>query len=406
MSSERLGNAWTLMGMVNLSVFLAFVKVFEIPPIIPLLSAELEATYEEIGVLMSSYTVVVCVASFAIGLACDWWGPIRVLRLGLLFLATFGVSGTLVDSYALMVTFRILVALGVTAVFIAGLDIISKVIQVRKVGLGMGLYTASVNLGLTAALLLTPILSDKIGWRWTLRSSSVACLALLVALLLQNSSAASPAESAHDAAPKRFSKSLLNPIVIFLAIAMGLVLFQIYGIATWIPPYLKDVLHYSASEVGSTSMLLGLGTIPASIVVGWLAKTRREMVWLFVTGALLSSGVILLLIASEGWSLALIACFIALIAWGTTQTSISILGLASLTTKNTGEVLGVVYTIGFIGPILSTYLGGFIVTRTHHYNISFVAFATSALVAVFAILSVNLLMKATNPAIGASVGTL
>jgi predicted MFS family arabinose efflux permease len=181
-----------------------------------------------------------------------------------------------------------------------------------------------------------------------------------------------------------------------LALAMGLLLFQIYGAITWIPPYMTDVLHYSPAEVGGSSMLLGLGTIPASIFVGALAKTPRRMVWLSIIGALVSGCALLLMIIWEGWSFGALACLMILIGWGTTQTSIPVISLVSLAVplRSAGKAQGFSFTIGYMGSILSTYLGGYVVTKTHHYDLAFIIFALSTFVLVFLVISANRLIKA------------
>lgn len=383
-----------------MAVLLAFIKVFEIPPIIPLLSYELKATYAQVGTLMTSYAAVRCLASFWVGSISDKWGSQRVIMLGLLYMGLFGTLSSLVTHFGTLLVFRVLISIGVTAVFIAGLDAISKIMSPDRVGTGIGYFNASLNIGVTATLLFTPILSDRYGWRWTVRLSSLACLALAAYLIFTLRGKNYARKSLGFTAERREGDDghFLNPMVLLLALAMGLLLFQVYGILTWIPSYLKDVLHYSSYEVGVSSMLLGLGTIPASIVTGRLTRKVASMVGFCIGGALLSGSSILLFISWQGWSWGAIICLIGLMAWGTTQAFIPMTSLVPLTVsaRNIGKALGLVFTVGYMGSVLSTYLGGYIVTKTQRYEPAFIIFGLSTFLAVLAVAAGYSLVKARS----------
>ena len=69
-------------------------------------------------------------------------------------------------------------------IFIAGTDAVSKNLPPEKVGFGMGLINATIGIGITIALLVTPIISDRIGWRVNFLFTSLACGALFLYSLL------------------------------------------------------------------------------------------------------------------------------------------------------------------------------------------------------------------------------
>src|SRR5215813_9213588 len=181
--SKRSEYGWTLIAVINMAGFLGFAKVSEIPPIIPLLSQDLKVSYESLSLLMTAYSVTRLIGSFGVGWLSDRWGPNWVITLGMLLLGVFGLLPTLTSNFGLMVVFRVLLVLGVSGIMVAGMDAMTKIMPGSKMSLGIGLFDASVSLGSAGAYLLVPIMSAWYGWRWTLRVSSFASLALVIPLL-------------------------------------------------------------------------------------------------------------------------------------------------------------------------------------------------------------------------------
>jgi predicted MFS family arabinose efflux permease len=383
---------WILFAIINAAGFLAFAKVSEIPPIIPALSQDLKLSYERLSLLVTAYTVTRLVGSSIVGWLSDRWGFIRMIAVGLIFLGIFGFLPTLTTNYPLIVSFRVLQVCGVTGIMVAGMDAMTKIIPGSRMGLGIGIFDGSVSLGAGIAYLLSPILTDWYGWRLTLRLSSFASLVLLIPLLsyLKRNHVAK-AESLDSLATITYHKSTFGIAIILLSAAMGLVYFQGYGVYTWTPAYLTDVLHYSSYDVGTSSMFFGLLAIPSAIISGRLSKSFRSMVYVSLTGALISTFGIMLLVARQGWSKGAVIFIITLITWGRTQSAVPIISLVALTspTRSTGKALGQVFAVGYLGATVSTYLGGHIITRSHDYNLTFILFA----VASFSSALVIILMK-------------
>jgi predicted MFS family arabinose efflux permease len=389
-SSKHSEYWWILVAMINLAAFLAFAKVSEIPPIIPLLSRDLNVSYQSLSLLMTSYTVTRLVGSFVVGWLSDRWGPNRVIALGLLFVGVFGFLPTLITNFGLIVACRVLLVLGAGGTLIAGMDAMTKMMPSRM-SLGIGINDAAVSLGAGAAFLLTPILSHLYGWRWTLRMSSIASLILLIPLLYilsQRREVLNKGVSHKATATITYDESTMRMAIILLSIAMVLVYFQGYGIFTWIPAYLTDHLHYSSSEVGTISMFLGLLAAPSALIAGRLAKSFRSMAYVAASGALMTFFAVLLMINVQGWSKLVVAILVCLMTWGRTQAAVPILSMVAFTSRpgKTGKALGQVFAMGYIGATLSTYLGGYLVTRTREYDLAFTLYAFASLLAAVVIM--------------------
>lgn len=378
------GVATRLLWFVNLAVFISFVKIFEIPPLIPILVDDLYVSYAQAGLFMSIYALTKCIASSPAGIITDKWGPMPIMSVSLLGMGIFGILGTISSHYELLLLWRVLMAVSVAVLFIAAVDVVPKIMPAEKVGASIGLINGSLNIGIAIALFSTPILVEFFEWRFVLQFSSVICLALflfslpmLKAGVLTNSSNVSLERDNILS----FSELLKKPLVLLLAFATGVLFVEMYGVLTWVPSYLKSVHEYSASEVGFCSMMLGLSAIPASIVTGYLANSLHRILYLTLTGGFLASAGIVLLICLP-LSTAGAAALVALIAWGHSQIIVTIMSLASIMIPNhsTGKALGIVFTLGFAGAIVSTYLGGHLVTFYGSYEMSFIIFSVCAVV--------------------------
>lgn len=389
-----------VLWLVNLSIIISFIKIFEIPPLIPTLVSDLEITYAQAGVFMSIYALIKCLGSSPAGFITDKWGAVPIMAVSLLGIGIFGILGAVGGHYELLLLWRVLAALFVAILFIAAVDAIPKIMSPDRVGFGIGLINGSLNIGIAIALLATPIIAEIVEWRTILILTSSLCLALfLYSLLLLKHNKPKQAHKSEgildSERPSSFIDLLTMPVLILMAVATGVLFVEMYGMLTWLPPFLTDVYQYSASEVGICSMMLGLAAIPASIVTGIFVTNMTRILWFTVSGGVIASlGITILLVMKlPPWAAVLV---VALLTWGHSQVIVTIMSLVSIIIpqNSTGKALGIVFTLGYGGAILSTYLGGYLVTGTGSYELSLTVFAvSSSLAAVLMIIVYRMLLQ-------------
>jgi len=390
-----------IIWFVNLAILVAFVKVFEIPSMIPIFVAELDISYAQAGIFMTAYSIVRCLSSFPAGSITDKWGAVPVILLCLLSIGVFGILGTFGSNYYVMLILRVLVSIGVAIIFIAAVDAIPKYMPSEKVGHGIGYINASLNIGIALALFITPIIADSIGWRWTARIYSFSLLLLFLAALplLKNLNENRATQVSSSDASISLYTLLSNPAVLILSIGTGVLFIELYGVLTWVPVFLAEVYKYSPSEIGASATMFGLAAIPASIVTGYLCTNLRRIVWLCVSGGSLAGLGILFLISSSHLPLWLTMLTITIITWGHSQVVVTIMSIASLIVPphSSGKALGLVFTFAYGGSIVPTYLGGYLLTKTGEYQTSFILFAGSAFLSIIAMLIVSNKLKNNPP---------
>ena len=63
-----------IIWLVNLAILCSFIKVFEIPSMIPIFVEELDFSYSQAGMFMAAYAFIKCLASLPGGSITDKWG--------------------------------------------------------------------------------------------------------------------------------------------------------------------------------------------------------------------------------------------------------------------------------------------------------------------------------------------
>jgi len=392
-----------IIWLVNFAILFAFIKVFEIPSMIPIFVDELQISYAQAGLFMTAYTVVRCLASLPAGSVTDRLGAAPVISICLLCVGLLGILGTVGDNYHVLLALRVLVSIGISIIFIAAVDSIPKYMPADQIGKGIGYINGSLNVGIALAMFMTPILADALGWRWTARIYSLAFVLLFIfsiPLLRNPPRTAGPDKPASNDGSITIGALLRNPCVMLLAFSACILFVELYGVLTWVPVFLDEVYRYSPAEIGAGATMFGIAAIPASIITGFLCTNLRRIVLLCVSGGILACTGILILLFAPHMPLWMTAAVITMITWGHSQVIVTIMSVAAMIvpSHSSGKALGVIFTFGYAGSILGSYSGGYLLERTGHYDPSFFLFSASAIISIIAMLAVSRILHKNPPA--------
>ena len=169
--------------------------------------------------------------------------------------------------------------------------------------------------------------------------------------------------------------------LVFVSAGNFLLFFQSFAMITWLPEYLSQQRQFPPGQVGAISMLLGLVVIPGSVLAGWLAD--RAGAWLVaVAGASLCAICPTVLVLTPALKSSGVSLDICLLSLGTSLLTIPLTSvLAKLVAQeHGGKAVGLILTTGYSGAIVSTYLGGFLLTSTGSYRLTFFMCSLSMLV--------------------------
>ena len=391
-----------IIWLVNFAILFAFIKVFEIPSMIPIFVDELQISYAQAGLFMTAYTVVRCLASLPAGSVTDRLGAAPVISICLLCVGLLGILGTVGNNYHVLLALRVLVSIGISIIFIAAVDSIPKYMPADQVGKGIGYINGSLNVGIALAMFMTPILADALGWRWTARIYSLAFVLLFVFSipLLRNPPRTAGLDKPGSSEGSITIGALLrNPCVMLLAFSACILFVELYGVLTWVPVFLDEVYRYSPAEIGVGATMFGMAAIPASIITGILCTNLRRIVLLCVSGGVLAATGILVLMSASTMPLWLTVVVITIITWGHSQVIVTIMSIAAMIvpTHSSGKALGLIFTFGYAGSILGSYSGGYLLERTGHYDPAFLLFSASAIISIIAMLAVSRILHNNPP---------
>jgi len=139
-----------------------------LPPLFPLLRDEFAWTWSQLGLVMTLYYAVSCVAQAAAGFVVDAWGARRVLA-GAFCLIVAGVLGVaLADGLTGLYAGAALMALGNAVFHPADLATLNRRVAPARLGHAFSLHAVAGNIGYAVAPVSLILLAGAFGWRGAL----------------------------------------------------------------------------------------------------------------------------------------------------------------------------------------------------------------------------------------------
>jgi MFS family permease len=143
---------WSILVVLNLSVFLVVVDNTIVNVALPTLSSELSASTSDLQWIVDAYSLVFAGLLLAFGSLGDRFGRKGALQLGLALFAGFSVVAALVDTAGQLIAARAAMGLGAAFVFPATLAILTNVFRdpserAKAIGIWAGTAGLAVALG-------------------------------------------------------------------------------------------------------------------------------------------------------------------------------------------------------------------------------------------------------------------
>jgi MFS family permease len=240
------------------------------------------------GMLGTSALLVSSLGGWIAGIMADRIGRARVLRLTIIWFATFTFLSGLTHTYGQLLVTRSLQGLGFGGEWAAGAVLMGEVIDKRKRGRAVGTVQSGWSVGYGAAVLLYTVVFSILpaaqAWRTLFFIGLVPALIVLwicrnveepeVFRKMQSTLASRPHDSNFL---EIFEPSLLRTTLVASLLAAG-ALGGNYTILTWLPAYLKTVQHLSVLNIGGYLIvnICGsfLGYVFSAHLSDWLGRRR------------------------------------------------------------------------------------------------------------------------------------
>jgi MFS transporter, FSR family, fosmidomycin resistance protein len=173
-----------VIGLVGMAHMISHFSQLLLAPLFPWLKVEFNASYAELGFLMTLFFVVSCGVQAASGFVVDRFGPRPVLFAGLalLGLAAFGFSVS--TSYAMLAVFAMLAGVGNGVFHPVDYTLLNRKVSAPRLGHAYSFHGITGSLGWALAPAMLVPLTLAFSWRVALASAGTLAFVVLAVLLL------------------------------------------------------------------------------------------------------------------------------------------------------------------------------------------------------------------------------
>ncbi len=373
------GYEYTILLITWLGWICIYLVKSVLPPVLPVLSAELGLSHAQAGLLETAYLIGYIAAKMPAGALSRRLGPRRLLAASMLGYGACSAATMWARGFTDIFALRLLVGLFQGVHLPVANALLSDRFGERQ-GKAIGFNESGPNVGNTLAFPLTVQILSVWSWRAAFLVLSLPAFALSgAALLLMREEPRNREEQGEDAGGIRGYWRVLLPF----AVAHGVYNLVLRAAFTFTPSFLVEYRGMDVATAGLLAAAMPLAGILAKVSSGFVAERagRRAS----ICGATTLSAVFLaaLVVLPGGSYLA-----VNLVALGLTLYSFSPIIYASTTAslpsglKATG--LGAVTMIGnTVGAVSTTLVGAFI--DSYGYGSTFTSIAGATLAASAAI---------------------
>ncbi len=289
--------------------------VLAVPPLIPVIQADLHLSGTEVGLLAGLPVILFAVAALPGSMLIARFGALRTLLFGLLLTAAGGgLRGSAATAGALYVA-TIAMAAGVAVMQPAMAAIVREWLPLR-IGFGTALYTFGLIVGEIAPVALTiPLVLPLVHGSWRLGlaawSLPVLAIAILTAALAPRSRRRGGGGGARVVA-EQWWPDWRDPSVWRLGLIFASINSVYFGTNAFLPALLSGAGH--SDLISGALTALNFGQLPASALMVVAAQRIERRVWPYVAVGCLILLALFGVVSSAGpwtpfWAGALGLCF-------------------------------------------------------------------------------------------------
>jgi CP family cyanate transporter-like MFS transporter len=367
----------TLLGLLWLTGVSMRITILAVPPVIPLIHAELHLTEAQVGFLVSLPLLVFALAAVPGALLVHRLGTFRTLLIGMAITATAAVGRGGASNVWTLFAATFVMGFGV-AIMQPALPALVREWMPQRVALGAATSTNGLVMGgVLAPALTAPLVLPLTGNSWRLDlvvwAAPVLATALVFVLLAPRGAVPSPSDIASE---RRWWPDWKNPLVWLLGLTFGANNSMYFGANAFLPDYLvnrgrADLVGAALVALNGAQLIATLLLIP---VAGRLQNWRSLPYLLFGPISFLSA---LALIGSSGvW----IVVFAFTIGFSTAITFAVMLSLPPMLSKpgDVHRVAAGMFTISYSCAVVIPTLSGALWDLTRLPWIVFVVLAACA----------------------------
>jgi MFS family permease len=173
-----------LIGLVGIAHLISHFSQLLLAPLFPWLKDAFNASYAELGLLMSIFFVVSCVVQALSGFVVDRFGPRPVLfgGLSLLGIAAFGFASSY--GYWMLVVFSVVAGIGNGVFHPVDYTLLNRKVHPSRLGHAFSVHGITGSLGWALAPAMLVPLAIAYGWRTALMCAGALAFTVLALLIV------------------------------------------------------------------------------------------------------------------------------------------------------------------------------------------------------------------------------
>lgn len=274
--------------------------------VIPALIATLGLTKPEAGYLATAALAGAAIGGWGAGICADRFGRVKVLQISIFWVAGCTFASAFATGFSPLFAARFLQGLGYGGEAAVGGVLISEVIRPALRGRVASAVQSSYAVGYAVSVLLLPVISSlfpqELGWRVFFAIGIIpAGLVFVIRRLVPESGIYVEAAAARAAgAPQQpfwaiFAGMNLRRTVTGAVLSTG-IFGGAYVLITWLPTYLRTVLHLSIASSSGYLAANILGSLAGPLLFGLFSDRtgRRPAFMVFLGAQAITVGVFLL----------------------------------------------------------------------------------------------------------------
>jgi MFS transporter, CP family, cyanate transporter len=337
--------------------------VLAIPPVIPLLHADLHLSETGIGWLLGLPPMLFAIAAVPGALLIARFGILPALVIGLLINAVGSAARAAYPDALTLYASTIVMAAGVS-IMQPSLPPLVRTWFPQRIGFATAIYTNGLLIGETLAVALTiplvlPLVNDSWRLSFVVWSAPVVLTALLVVLC---ASSLGGAATAVPATARRWWPDWRQPLIWRLGFILGSVNAMYFVTNAFLPDYVT--VAGRPDLIGPSLTALNLCQLPASFVMLGVAGRLVKQPWAYrVTGALAAVCVVGMMTTTGYW----IVFWSGVLGFVTAITLILVLALPSVlgAPDDVHRTSAGMFTISYSVAMVLSVVGGWLWDLTH-----------------------------------------
>jgi MFS family permease len=282
---------WPVLIAVLLASIAGTLQIGKVPPALPLLRAELSLDLVEGGWIASVVFLAGALTGAAGGIVADRIGYRRTVVIGFFcLLAGTGLGGT-APGFAALLLGRFIEGLGYLAILVGGTPIAAAAAAERDRRAALGLLSSYFPCGMTAALLIAPLVLGLIGWRglWIASAAPIVALLALFLVWVPRRDFGFATANAERLTLADVGATLARPGPWLLAAMFVIMSICNFSIMAWMPTFFAEELGFSTVEAALLTAVFVASLIPFMAASGWFMQ-RGLPRWAMLSAAAVAIG--------------------------------------------------------------------------------------------------------------------